>query len=65
MHQPQMLLSKRVQDDIEAALFRPRIPLQDNRCSICLGDIYTCDCGKVKGKNLSMNYLTSTDEGDE
>lgn len=39
--------------------------LQDNRCSICLGDIYTCDCGKVKGKNLSMNYLTSTDEGDE
>lgn len=30
---------------------RPRVPqqpLQDNRCPICLGDIYTCECGKAR-----------------
>lgn len=35
--------------DMEGYLGQP-VPgaLQDNRCPICLGDIYTCDCGKVK-----------------
>lgn len=23
-------------------------PLKDNRCPICLGDLYTCECGKVR-----------------
>lgn len=23
-------------------------PLQDGRCPICLGDIYTCECGKAR-----------------
>lgn len=23
-------------------------PLKDNRCPICLGDIYTCECGKAR-----------------
>jgi hypothetical protein len=36
-------------------------PLQDNRCPICLGDLYTCDCGKP----LKRTVLTTTDEGDE
>lgn len=22
--------------------------LQDNRCPFCLGDVYTCGCGKAK-----------------
>jgi hypothetical protein len=39
--------------------------MMDNRCPICLGDLYTCDCGKVAGRNLSKNYLPSSDEGDE
>lgn len=27
---------------------RPILTLQDNRCPICLGDLYACECGKVR-----------------
>lgn len=31
-----------------AVYSRPILTLQDNRCPICLGDIYTCECGKAR-----------------
>ena len=52
-------------DAFIAVYSRPIVALQDNRCPICLGNVYTCDCGKVAGRNLAKNTLTSTDEGDE